>query len=437
MNKNLNYLVRPGGTLSGTIHIPGDKSISHRTVMLASLAKGHSTIRGFLWSEDCQATMRAFKQMGVNFEINNDQLIVNGVGMHGLKPPSQPIDCGNSGTSIRLLAGLLAGQDFDSTLTGDDSLLKRPMERVIDPLTLMGAKISACAGKAPLMLTGGQTLTGIHYQLPVASAQVKSSLLFAGMYAQGETIITEPSVTRDHTERMLATFKYPIKKDKNNIMISGGGELQPCEIEVPADLSSAAFFIVGAAISKGSDILLTHVGMNPTRIGVITILRQMGADIQILNERKAGNEPIADIRVRYSKLHGIEIPQALIPLTIDEFPILFIAAACADGKMTLRGAKELRYKESDRIAAMVKGLNQLGIQTTSYPDGVVIEGGQMSEGVVDSFGDHRIAMSFIIAAIRARGAVIVKNCENIATSFTNFAETARKAGIDITMTAEI
>lgn len=432
MAKSTNYALNPGGSLSGSIHIPGDKSISHRAAMLASIAQGRSNIRGFLWSQDCRATVQALQQMGVQFAIHQDQLQVDGVGLYGLKPPSQPLYLANSGTSMRLLAGMLAGQAFDSMLIGDDSLLARPMGRIVEPLSLMGAKISSTDGKAPLTIKGKQTLAGIHYQLPIASAQVKSAIIFAGMYAQGQTTITEPAITRDHSERMLESFHYPLSKDNNSITITGGSELKSCDIQIPADLSSAAFFIVGAAISPGSDITLSHVGINPTRIGVITILRQMGADIQILNERNVGSEPIADIRVRYSKLHGIEIPQKFISLAIDEWPIILVAAACAEGKMTLRGAEELRYKESDRIAAMAKGFSQLGITATPYPDGIVVIGGQINKGTVESFGDHRIAMSFIIAAMRAQGVVQVNDCGNIDTSFPNFIEIAQKAGLDIT-----
>ncbi|MEE9452114.1 MAG: 3-phosphoshikimate 1-carboxyvinyltransferase, partial [Gammaproteobacteria bacterium] len=341
------------------------------------------------------------------------------------------LDCGNSGTAMRLLTGILAAQSFDSTLTGDASLTKRPMQRVINPLGQMGAKITAEDGKAPLFIRGGQSLQAIHWAMPVASAQVKSSLLLAGMYAQGETVITEPDITRDHTERMLASFDYPVNTENNGIRLCGGGILTATEIKVPSDLSSAAFFIVAAIITPGSDILLRNIGINPTRTGVIEILRLMGADIKINNERNFNTEPVADIRVQYSKLHGIEIPRHLVSLAIDEFPILFIAAAQAQGETVLHGAQELRFKESDRIQAMVTGLQSLGIKAQALDDGAVISGGVFDGGEVDSQGDHRIAMAFAMAGICAKQPVKVHNCANVATSFSNFIDSAQNLGVDI------
>ncbi len=429
------FHVQPGGALRGSLRVPGDKSISHRAIMLGSLAEGRTAISGFLQGEDCLATLNAFRAMGVPIEQPEPgRVLISGVGLHGLAAPDHPLDLGNSGTSMRLMSGLLAGQSFDTVLTGDASLTRRPMRRVIEPLTQMGARISAAdAGCAPLRIHGGQTLTGIDYALPVASAQVKSCLLLAGLYAQGVTRVTEPAPTRDHTERMLQGFGYPVQRqDQRSIAVTGGGRLQGASIDVPADISSAAFFLVGASIAPGSDLVLEHVGVNPTRTGVIDILRLMGADIEVLNPRQVGGEPVADLRVRHAPLHGVRIPEALVPLAIDEFPALFIAAACAQGVTVLTGAAELRVKESDRIQVMADGLNALGVAAGPTSDGIIIQGGTLSGGTLASHGDHRIAMSFAIAALRASGPITLLDCANVNTSFPGFASLAGNAGLSIT-----
>jgi 3-phosphoshikimate 1-carboxyvinyltransferase len=432
-DKDVVFTAKPGGRMRGEVRAPGDKSISHRSVMLGSLAEGTTEVTGFLEAEDCLATMAAFRAMGVAIEgPEAGRLRIHGVGLNGLKPPAAPLDLGNSGTSMRLLSGLLAGQAFDVTLTGDASLVRRPMRRVTEPLRAMGARIdTTAAGTAPLRITGGARLKGIDYEMPVASAQVKSCLLLAGLYAEGRTCITEPAPTRDHTERMLAGFGYPVARDGSRVCIESGGRLSATCIDVPADISSAAFFMVGAAISPGSDVLLRHVGINPTRTGVIEILREMGAGIEILDPREVGGEPVADIRVRHRELHGIRIPEPTVPLAIDEFPALFIAAACASGETVLTGAEELRVKESDRIQVMAEGLTALGIDARPTPDGMVIQGGSLRGGVVDSRGDHRIAMAFSIAALRASGPVEIRDCANVATSFPTFVALARTLGLAI------
>ncbi|HAS87440.1 MAG TPA: 3-phosphoshikimate 1-carboxyvinyltransferase [Candidatus Competibacteraceae bacterium] len=431
----LNFVVEPGGALRGRLRVPGDKSISHRAIMLGALADGATTISGFLEGEDCLATLRAFRAMGVRIEgPESGQVTVHGVGLHGLHPPTEVLDMGNSGTSMRLMAGILAGQTFDTTLMGDASLMRRPMGRVTAPLAQMGAQIdSAVQGTAPLRIHGGQRLIGIDYPLPVASAQVKSCLLLAGLYAQGVTRITEPAPTRDHTERMLEAFSYPLQRDnERTVALAGGGRLLGAEIDVPADLSSAAFFLVGASIAPGSDLVLEHVGLNLTRSGVIDILRLMGADIEVLEPRLAGTEPVADLRVRYAPLRGLRIPAAFAPLAIDELPALFVAAACAEGETVFAGAEELRVKESDRIQAMADGLTALGITAQPLPDGIIIQGGDLAGGLIDSHGDHRIAMSFSVAALRAAGPIRVCDCANVNTSFPDFVSLSRSVGLAIT-----
>lgn len=430
--KQFNLLSKPSSALQGQISVPGDKSISHRSIIFGALANGTTVINGFLDGEDCMATLRAFQTMGVSIEgPNEQQVVIHGVGKHGLKKPTAVIDCGNSGTSMRLLAGLLAAQDFDSELTGDESLLKRPMLRVSKPLTQMGADISTEEGKPPITIKGTKKLHGIHYVLPEASAQVKSCILLAGLYAQGETSVTETGISRNHTELMLERFAYPIRRSEGTITLDSNGEFQATEIFVPGDISSAAFFIVSATIIPGSDILISNVGINPTRTGIIHILLEMGADITLLNQRQQGEEWVADLRVKYAPLRGINITAEMVPLAIDEFPIIFIAAACARGKTTLHGASELRFKESDRIAAMVNGLTQLGINAQALDDGAVIEGGTLHGGTVDSLGDHRIAMSFAIAGAVAKEPVLVTNCANVVTSFPLFVETAKTLQLQI------
>jgi len=401
--------------------------------MLGSLAKGVTRISGLLEGEDVLCTLGAFRAMGVKATgPDHGYLVIEGVGLNGLQPPVQPLDMGNSGTAMRLMAGILAGQRFDATLIGDDSLSKRPMKRISDPLSQMGARIETSkGGRPPLHIRGGQTLRGIHYHMPVASAQVKSSLLLAGLYAHGETAVTEPAPTRDHTERMLRGFGYPVTTDGATARLRGGSRLTACDIDVPADISSATFFLVGAAIAPGSELVLEHVGINPTRIGVIKILRLMGADLVLENPREVGGEPVADLRIRGSRLRGIRIPEDQVPLAIDEFPALFIAAACAEGETVLTGAHELRVKESDRIAVMAEGLTRLGVAVTETPDGIVIRGGSIEGGEVNSHGDHRIAMSFAMAGLRANGVIRIRDCRNVATSFPNFVELARHAGLAV------
>lgn len=431
---SIRYLLQPGGHPAGSLRVPGDKSISHRSVMLASLADGVSDIRGFLDGEDCLATMQAFADMGVLIERPDPQrLIVHGVGLHGLRPPPSALDLGNSGTSMRLMSGIMAAQTFPSTLIGDASLSRRPMRRVIEPLSQMGARIDSSDGRAPLHLHPVAGLRGIDYHSPVASAQVKSCLLLAGLYAQGSTSVHEPGLSRDHTERMLAGFGVELEVRPGYARLDGGQRLRATAIEVPADISSAAFFMVAAAICPGAELRLQHVGVNPTRTGVIDILRLMGAQIELHNPRLAGGEPLADIVVRGSGLRGIDIPVELVPSAIDEFPALFIAAACADGVTTLSGAEELRVKESDRIQSMCDGLLTLGVDAEPRADGLRIVGGAIGGGCIDSRGDHRIAMSFAVASLRASAAIEILDCANVNTSFPGFAERAQAAGLRLSV----
>ena len=434
MTKTITFKVQPGGLLQGEARVPGDKSMSHRSIMLGSLADGVTHVKGFLEAEDALATLQAFRDMGVEIEGPVDGcLTIHGVGKHGLKAPKNELYLGNSGTSMRLLSGLLAGQSFNSVLTGDKSLSGRPMKRVTEPLALMGADIKATEnGTAPLYITGkaGQ-LQGIDYVMPMASAQVKSCLLLAGMYAEGETSVTEPAPTRDHTERMLSGFSYPVKQQGSKVTITANGKLTAADIDVPSDISSAAFFLVGASIAPGSDLLLKHVGINPTRTGVIDILRLMGANIEVLNERVVGGEPVADLHVVYSPLTGIDIPEALVPLAIDEFPVLFVAAACAKGQTRLSGAEELRVKESDRIQVMADGLQILGVDAQPTEDGMIIQGGAIGGGVVTSHGDHRIAMAFSIAGLRADAPITILDCANVNTSFPEFKDLVHRLGLDL------
>ncbi len=429
------FTVDAGGSLRGELRVPGDKSISHRSIMLGALAVGRTTVAGFLDGEDCLATIAAFQAMGVRIEQPRPgSVVIEGVGLHGLQAPAAPLDMGNSGTAMRLLCGVLAGQSFDSILIGDSSLSRRPMRRVTEPLTRMGARIETTeGGTPPLRISGGQSLAGQRHDLAVASAQVKSALLLAGLWSEGETCVTEPAPTRDHTERMLRGFGYEVRQEGRTACVVGGGRLESAEVDVPADISSAAFFLVGASIARGSDLLLRHVGMNPTRTGVIDILRLMGAKIEILDRREIGGEPVADLRVRWAPLHGIHIPPELVPLAIDEFPALFVAAACAEGETVLTGAEELRVKESDRIQVMADGLSSLGVQCEVQPDGLRIQGRvALDGGEVQSHGDHRIAMAFAVAALRAAGPLTIRDCDNVATSFPKFAELARSTGLGVT-----
>ena len=420
-------------SLNGSIKVPGDKSISHRSIMLGSIANGVTNVSGFLEGEDSLATLKAFQQMGVQIERTGSNIAIRGVGKHGLKSPSEPLDLGNSGTSIRLMLGLLSAQSFNSQLCGDESLSKRPMARVIEPLSMMGALIDSYESKPPLSITGNQKLSAINYTLPVASAQIKSCLLLAGLYAEGETCIVENSTTRDHTERMLRGFGYPVNTSNGQISLMGGGELHACDIEVPSDISSAAFFIVAASIAKEADITLNAVNINPTRTGILDILDLMGANITLTDERIVAGELVADIRVCSAELRGIDIPQELVPLAIDEFPVIFIAASCATGETLLTGAKELRVKESDRIQVMADGLTILGIKNEVLEDGIRIQGGEFSKqnSVIKSHHDHRISMSFAIASSRSEYDIKIEGVDNVQTSFPNFVELANRIGMNI------
>lgn len=429
MSARLDWHSAAAGPLHGSVAVPGDKSVSHRALMLAAIAEGRSRIRGFLEGEDTRATAAVLARLGVRIEAPADgERIVHGVGLHGLRGAAQPLDCGNAGTGMRLLAGLLAGQSFDSVLVGDASLSKRPMRRVTDPLAQMGARIDSHGGLPPLHIHGGAALRGIRYELPVASAQVKSALLLAGLYAEGTTEILEPHPTRDYTERMLAAFGWPIDFAPGRARLDGGHALLAVDVEVPADFSSAAFFLVAASIVPGSQLRLPGVGLNPRRTGLLQALRLMGADIVVEREHVAGGEPVGDLVVRHAPLHGIELPAALVPDMIDEFPILFIAAAAASGRTVVRGAAELRVKESDRIAAMASGLRALGVAIEETPDGAIVDGGPIGAGTVESLTDHRIAMSFAVAGLRATDPVRINDCRHVATSFPGFRELANGCG---------
>nr|VFK18170.1 MAG: 3-phosphoshikimate 1-carboxyvinyltransferase [Candidatus Kentron sp. LPFa] len=429
----LSFSVTPGGALRGRLQIPGDKSISHRAIILGALATGESEIIGFLEGEDTLATVAAFRAMGVSIETEGvGRVRVRGVGLHGLSAPAGPLYLGNSGTSMRLLAGVLAGQSFSTELIGDGSLSKRPMGRIAGPLNAMGAEITTTdAGTSPLRIRGGRALSGIDYQMPVASAQVKSALLLAGLFAQGRTCVQEPAPTRDHTERMLRGFGRRLRRIPGKVCITGGGTLRGGQVVAPGDISSAAFFLVGAAIAEGSDLVLENVGINPTRIGIIRILGMMGADITLFHERMAGGEPVADIRIRSHPLTGLRIPEQMTPLAIDEFPAIFIAAAFAKGQTTVTGAEELRAKESDRIAVMAEGLRGLGIDAEPTPDGMIIQGGRPTGGRVASHGDHRVAMAFAMAGLGAQGKIVIEDCANVNTSFPGFTDAASRVGLRI------
>ncbi|MDA3920934.1 MAG: 3-phosphoshikimate 1-carboxyvinyltransferase [Salinisphaera sp.] len=428
--------IAPGSRLTGTLRVPGDKSISHRAVMFASIASGTSRISGFLESADCLATLSAFEAMGVTHSLDGETRVINGRGRDGLKAPASALDLGNSGTSMRLLSGLMVGQAFDSTLTGDAGLSRRPMKRVIDPLTQMGAAIEGSeGGRAPLHIRGGQALSAIEYTPPVASAQIKSCVLLAGLYANGQTRVNEPGISRDHTERMLSAFGIDVERGNRHVAIAGGQRLEAANVAVPSDLSSAAFFMVGAAIAPGSELRLREVGINPTRRGVIDVLLRMGADIELDNEREQAGEPVADIIVRGSALHGVEIDAHDVELAIDECPALFVAAACADGTTRLTGGGELRVKESDRIAVMAQGLTTLGVALEETEDGIIITGNPHAQafggGHIASHEDHRIAMSFAMAGLRASQPIVIDDCDYVDTSFPGFVDLAARAGLGI------
>ncbi|EPJ6836302.1 3-phosphoshikimate 1-carboxyvinyltransferase [Stenotrophomonas maltophilia] len=434
MSNAQHWIARKGQPLQGSLTIPGDKSVSHRSVMFAALADGTSHIEGFLEGEDTRATARIFSQLGVRIETPSpSQRIVHGVGIDGLKAPDAPLDCGNAGTGMRLLAGLLAGQAFDCTLIGDESLSGRPMRRVTGPLSQMGAKIDTESdGTPPLHVHGGQSLHGIDFASPVASAQIKSAVLLAGLYAQGETSVLEPHPTRDYTERMLSAFGVDIEFSPGKARLRGGQRLRATDIVVPADFSSAAFYLVAASIIPGSELRLKQVGLNPRRTGLLHALRLMGADITEENPAEQGGEPVADLVVRYAPLKGARIPEALVPDMIDEFPALFVAAAAAEGQTVVSGAAELRVKESDRLAAMATGLRALGMQVDETEDGATLHGGvRLGSGTIESHGDHRIAMAFAIAGQISDGEVRINDIANVATSFPDFDGLARSAGFNL------
>jgi len=425
----VDWVSAAGGPLRGEIAVPGDKSVSHRALMFGAIAEGVSHIRGFLEGEDTRATAAILGKLGVRFETPAPgERIVHGVGLHGLRGSPDVLDCGNAGTGMRLLAGLLAGQAFDSVLVGDESLSRRPMRRVTDPLEAMGASIETNDGKPPLRIRGVAGLKGIAYEPPVASAQIKSALLLAGLYADGFTEVVEPHPTRDYTESMLKAFGWPIEYSPGRARLEGGHALRAVDVDVPADFSSAAFFIVAACIVPGSELRLKAVGLNPRRTGLLAALELMGADIRVENERNSGGEDIGDLVVRHAPLHGVALPLEIVPDMIDEFPALFVAAAVAEGMTTIRGAAELRVKESDRIASMAHGLKACGVLVDELPDGAIIRGGTIGGGSIDSHGDHRIAMSFAIAGLVASAPIAIGDCANVATSFPGFMELANGVG---------
>jgi len=427
------YRIEPGQRLAGEIVVPGDKSISHRAVMLGGIARGTTRIEGFLESEDCRATLAALGQMGVEWRQAADSLEIGGRGRGGLEAPAAALDLGNSGTAMRLMIGLLAGQGVTAELTGDASLRRRPMERIAVPLRAMGARIETEDGKAPVRIDGDASLSGIRYELPVASAQIKSAVLLAGLGAQGRTEVVSPGPSRDHTERMLEHMGVPlsISSDGLTVAVEGPAELTAAEIRVPGDLSSAAFFIVGACLGARAPLLLRKVGINPTREGLLTILRLMGARIEVENIRLFGAEPVADLRVYPGELVGIEVPAALVPLAIDELPVIFVAAAAARGRTVVSGAAELRVKESDRLTAMARALAAVGVKVEETADGMIIEGGPIAGGTIETEGDHRVAMSFAIAGLASRGPITVRDTAPVATSFPDFVDVAARAHLAI------
>ena len=430
------YRVEPGGEVAGELTVPGDKSISHRSLMLGGIAEGETEITGFLAGEDCLATLRALQALGVRIERPEPQRVhVSGRGLEGLTAAGLPLDMGNAGTAMRLFMGLLAPQAFDSTLIGDESLMRRPMERVSTPLRLMGADIRTHDGRPPVEIHGTPQLRAIDYALPVASAQVKSAVLLAGLRAFGRTRVTEPAPSRDHTERMLSAFGVEVLRDGATVAIEGGQRLTGTSVAVPADFSSAAFFLVAGCLAAERGLLLRNVGVNPTRTGLLEMLRLMGADIRVhpvQQDARPGGEPIADIEVRKSRLKGVRVPESLVPLAIDEFPVFFIAAAVAEGETLVRGALELRIKESDRLAAMAQGLSVLGVENQLLEDGLWLRGGAtLGGGTIESRGDHRIAMAFAVAGLVARIPIEIRDVANVATSFPGFLEIARSAGLQI------
>lgn len=429
----LQFQVEAGGSLAGSIEVPGDKSMSHRSVMFGSMANGITEVSGFLEGEDALHTLQAFEQMGVKIDqLGAGNLVIHGQGIKGLHAPKEPIYHGNAGTGMRLLAGVLAGLGLPAILTGDESLSGRPMGRIVDPLKLMGANITtADNGTPPLNLHGGKQLKAIEYTTPMASAQVKSCILLAGLHAQGHTVVHEPDITRDHTERMLRGFGVDVQTNGLTASIEGGQQLKATNLTVPGDISSAAFFLVGAAMIPGSVLTINNVGLNPSRRGVVDILRLMGANIEENNPRESGGELVADLKVTGTQLKGIDVPKELVSLAIDEFPALFVAAASAQGTTVVTGAEELRVKETDRIQVMADGLRLLGVDITDTPDGARIVGGAINGGTVDSCGDHRTAMSFAMAALIAKEPITVLDCDNVATSFPGFVSLASGAGLRV------
>jgi 3-phosphoshikimate 1-carboxyvinyltransferase len=429
----MRFSISPSKIRDATVTVPGDKSVSHRALMLGSIAEGRTDVSGFLAGEDCLSTLAAMRELGVEIhQPGPTEMTIEGVGLHGLQAPTSVLDLGNSGTAMRLMAGLLCGQSFDSELTGDKSLVGRPMGRIVTPLTAMGAAIeSSCDGTPPLQISGGLKLSGIHYELPMASAQVKSAVLLAGLYANGTTSVKEPAVTRDHTERMLVSMGVTVQSVDGSISVCGGQRLQGRKVQVPADLSSASFVILAALLAENADIRILNVGVNPTRTGVIDILQSMGADISLENPQLLGEEPVADICVRSSQLQGGVVDPKLVSLAIDEFPVLFVAAAAAKGRTEFAGIGELRVKESDRIATMAEGMRILGIQVDESFDGAVVHGGRFGGGNVRSFGDHRVAMSLALAGTVASGRVVVDDVESVDTSFPGFCACMNSLGADI------
>jgi len=431
------YLAAPASRVGGEVRVPGDKSISHRAVMLSGIAEGRSEVHGFLPSEDCLASMAAMRALGVEIEQRSPtDVSVQGVGLGGLHAAARPLDMRNAGTAMRLFTGLLAAQSFDSHLVGDASLMQRPMERVATPLRAMGADVRTRGGLPPVDITGGQRLHGIEYSMPVASAQVKSAILLAGLYADSPTTVISPAVSRDHSERMLESFGVRVVAQDLRVTVHPPQGLAAQHVEVPGDFSSAAFFIVAGLLAAGGEgLLIRAVGLNPSRAGLLEILRRMGAEIGVENQRASGAEPVADLRVHASCLRGIAVPPALVPLSIDELPVLFIAACCADGETLVTGAEELRVKESDRIAAMSAGLTVLGVEHDVLPDGLRIQGrprgAAFTGGEIDSRGDHRIAMSFGVASLRASAPIKIRDVANVATSFPDFVALARSVGLDL------
>ena len=426
------YLVEPSAAITGSIRVPGDKSISHRALMFGAIASGTTHVTGFLEGEDCLSTLKAVAKLGVKVHRPAPgEVRVEGVGLRGFTAPHSVLDMGNAGTAMRLFMGLMSAQPFDTELVGDASLMRRPMERVARPLRTMGAQIDTRDGHPPVRIRGGAKLQGIRYDMPMASAQVKSAVLLAGLYAQGETTVVEPAVTRDHTERMLQGFGAEVVARGGTVTVRPPQRLESTNIAVPGDFSSAAFFIVAACIGAREPVVIEGVGVNPTRTGLLEMLSLMGADLRLINHRSAGAEPVADIEIRPAQLRGVRVPERLVPLAIDEFPAFFIAAACAAGETLVTGAEELRVKESDRIAVMARGLDAIGVRNEVLPDGLRIEGGRFGGGVVDSHGDHRVAMSFAVASLRAAAPIEIRDVANVATSFPGFADLARSVGLQL------